>query len=271
LPDRPGQGVKFASVGSGSEGNALLISATSGTTTTHVMLDCGFGPRELSRRFARLEMSPDQLAGIVVTHEHSDHLGGVFQVARQYKVPVWLTHGSFESASKDEALGVDVHICRDGEALDIGDLEIRPYTVPHDAREPVQYTASDGRYKLGVLTDVGHSTQHLISALAGCDALLLEFNHDSEMLARSGYPAWLKSRISGPYGHLSNKSAAGILRDVDKTKLHTLIAAHLSQRNNTPELVRAAIEPEIAGEDIALFVADQQTGSDWIACDGRRG
>ncbi len=120
------------------------------------MLDCGFGPRELSRRFARLEMSPDQLAGIVVTHEHSDHLGGVFQVARQYKVPVWLTHGCFESASKDEALGVDVHICRDGEAFDVGDLEIRPYTVPHDAREPVQYTASDGRYKLGVLTDVGH-------------------------------------------------------------------------------------------------------------------
>jgi phosphoribosyl 1,2-cyclic phosphodiesterase len=165
LPDRLGRGVKFASVGSGSEGNALLISATSGTTTTHVMLDCGFGPRELSRRFNRLDMSPDQLAGIVVTHEHSDHLGGVFQVARQYKVPVWLTHGSFESASKHEAVGVDVHICRDGEPFDVGDLEIRPYTVPHDAREPVQYTASDGRFKLGVLTDVGHATQHLISAL----------------------------------------------------------------------------------------------------------
>ena len=258
--------MKFASVGSGSEGNALLISATSGTTTTHVMLDCGFGPRELSRRFNRLDMSPDQLEGIGGTHEHSDHLGGVFQVARQFKIPVWLTHGSFESASKDEAVGVDVHICRDGEPFDVGDLEIRPYTVPHDALEPVQYTLSDGRSKLGVLTDVGHATRHLISALSGCDALLLEFNHDTQMLARSAYPTWLKSRISGPFGHLSNDAAAAILREIDKRRLHTLIAAHLSQRNNTPDLVRAAIEPEIVGTDIALLIADQQTGSDWISC-----
>ena len=177
-----------------------------------------------------------------------------------------MTHGSFESASPDEALGVEVHLCRDGHRFAIGDLEINPYTVPHDAREPVQYTISDGRHKLGVLTDVGHATQHLISALAGCHALLLEFNHDSEMLARSAYPAWLKSRISGPFGHLSNDAAAGILRELDKTHLHTLIAAHLSQRNNSPDLARAAIEPEIAETDIALWVADQHSGSEWINC-----
>jgi len=258
--------VRFASLGSGSEGNALLISASADTTATHIILDCGFGPRELNRRLSRLAMSAEQLAGIIVTHEHSDHLGGVFQVARQFKLPVWLTHGSFESASPDEALGVEVHLCRDGYRFAIGDLEINPYTVPHDAREPVQYTISDGRHKLGVLTDVGHATQHLISALAGCHALLLEFNHDSEMLARSAYPAWLKSRISGPFGHLSNDAAAGILRELDKTHLHTLIAAHLSQRNNSPDLARAAIEPEIAETDIALWVADQHSGSEWINC-----
>lgn len=258
--------MRFASLGSGSEGNALLISSTAGNSHTHIILDCGFGPRELTRRLARLELSPEQLAGIIVTHEHSDHLGGVFQVARQFKLPVWLTHGSFESAAKDEAIGVEVHLCRDGHTFALGDLAVHPYTVPHDAREPVQYTISDGRSKLGVLTDVGHATQHLIAALAACDALLLEFNHDAQMLARSAYPTWLKSRIAGPFGHLSNESAAGILREVDKTRLRTLVAAHLSQRNNTPALVRSVIEAEIAGMDIALQVADQHTGSDWINC-----
>lgn len=258
--------MRFASLGSGSEGNALLISSTAGNSHTHIILDCGFGPRELTRRLARLELSPEQLAGIIVTHEHSDHLGGVFQVARQFKLPVWLTHGSFESAAKDEAIGVEVHLCRDGHTFALGDLAVHPYTVPHDAREPVQYTISDGRSKLGVLTDVGHATQHLIAALAACDALLLEFNHDAQMLARSAYPTWLKSRIAGPFGHLSNESAAGILREVDKTRLRTLVAAHLSQRNNTPALVRSVIEPEIAGMDITLQVADQHTGSDWINC-----
>lgn len=258
--------MRFASLGSGSEGNALLISAASDRAATHIILDCGFGPRELNRRLSRLAMSAEQLAGIIVTHEHSDHLGGVFQVARQFKLPVWLTHGSLESASKDDVLGVEVHLCRDGHSFAIGDLEINPYTVPHDAREPVQYTISDGRCKLGVLTDVGHATQHLISALAGCDALLLEFNHDTDMLARSAYPAWLKSRIGGPFGHLSNQAAAEILRELDKTRLHTLIAAHLSQRNNSPDLARAAIEPEIAQMDIALWVADQHQGSDWFSC-----
>ena len=258
--------MRFASLGSGSEGNALLISSTAGNSHTHIILDCGFGPRELTRRLARLELSPEQVAGIIVTHEHSDHLGGVFQVARQFKLPVWLTHGSFESAAKDEALGVEVYLCRDGYTFALGDLAVHPYTVPHDAREPVQYTISDGRCKLGVLTDVGHATQHLISALAACDALLLEFNHDAQMLARSAYPTWLKSRIAGPFGHLSNEAAAGILREVDKTRLRTLVAAHLSQRNNSPALVRSVIEPEIAGMDIALQVADQHTGSDWISC-----
>jgi phosphoribosyl 1,2-cyclic phosphodiesterase len=258
--------MKFCSLGSGSEGNSLLISSTSGATTTCVMLDCGFGLKEATRRLSRAGLEPQQLSGIVVTHEHSDHIGGVFKLARRHAIPVWLTHGTFEGASRDEMAGVDIRICRDGEPVRIGDIEMTPYTVPHDAREPVQYLASDGRRKLGVLTDVGQSTPHLINALGGCDALLLEFNHDSEMLARSAYPAWLKSRISGSLGHLSNAAAAAILEALDKSRLRTLVAAHLSQKNNAPELARDAIDGVIVEGSMDVLVAGQEQGFDWISC-----
>ncbi len=258
--------MRFASLGSGSEGNSLLVAGADGSTQTCVMVDCGFGLKEAQRRLARLEVGPEQLAGILVTHEHSDHIGGVFKLARRFHIPVWLSHGTFEGAMRDEALGVDIRICRDGEPIAIGDLEITPYTVPHDAREPLQYLASDGLRKLGVLTDVGQSTPHLLAALDGCDALLLEFNHDSEMLASSAYPAWLKARIAGPLGHLSNDHSADILAGLDKSRLRKLVAAHLSQKNNTRALARTAIDAVIGGQGIDVMVAQQDEGFGWLDC-----
>lgn len=259
--------MKFASLGSGSEGNSLLISAASGTTQTHLMIDCGFGLKEAERRLARAGVAPQDLQGILVTHEHSDHVGGVFKLARRHKIPVWMSHGSFEGSPRDDMAGVDIRICRDGETIAIGDLQVTPYTVPHDAREPLQYVASDGRCKLGVLTDVGQTTPHLVAALAACDALLLEFNHDSEMLAQSAYPSWLKSRIAGPLGHLSNAHSAALLASLDRSKLKRLVAAHLSKKNNTPALALAAIAGVIGGEGVEVVVAAQEEGFDWLPCD----
>ncbi len=259
--------MKFASLGSGSEGNSLLISAASGTTHTYLMLDCGFGLKEAERRLARAGVAPQDLQGILVTHEHSDHVGGVFKLARRHKLPVWMSHGSFEGSPRDDMVGVDIRICRDGEAFAVGDLQVTPYTVPHDAREPLQYVASDGRSKLGVLTDVGQATPHLVAALAACDALLLEFNHDSEMLAQSAYPAWLKGRIAGPLGHLSNAHSAALLASLDRTKLKRLVAAHLSKKNNTPALALAAIAGVIGGDGVEVVVAAQDEGFDWLPCD----
>ena len=258
--------MRFSSLGSGSEGNSLLISSTSGTTSTHVMLDCGFALKEVERRLSRAAVEASQLTGIVVTHEHSDHIGGVFRLARRYSIPVWLSHGTFEAASRDEMAGVDIRICRDGESFAIGDIAMTPYTVPHDAREPVQYLASDGKRKLGVLTDIGRSTPHVISALNACDALLLEFNHDSDMLSHSAYPAWLKSRIAGPLGHLSNAASAELLAALDNSRLRTLVAAHLSQKNNTPQLARQAIESVIGTGGVEVLVAAQDQGFSWIDC-----
>ncbi len=258
--------MKFASLGSGSEGNALLISSgtASGRAGTHLMLDCGFVLRESERRLARLEVDPASLSGILVTHEHSDHVGGVFRLARRHRLPVWLSHGTWDAVRSD-AEGVDVRLCRDGESFVVGDLEVTPFTVPHDAREPLQYVATDGRRKLGVLTDIGQSTPHVIAALAACDALLLEFNHDSEMLANSAYPASLKSRIAGPMGHLSNAHAAALLAALDKQRLMTLVAAHLSKKNNTPALVSEAIR-EVLQEEVQVEIACQDTGFGWMDC-----
>lgn len=257
--------MKFASLGSGSEGNALLISARSGVAETRVMLDCGFGLKEAESRLARHQVDPRELSGIIVTHEHQDHVGGVFRLARRYKIPVWMTHGSYEAVRKD-AEGVTVHICRDAEPFVIGDLQIHPYTVPHDAREPVQYTATDGSYKLGVLTDVGHATPYLINALAGCDALLLEFNHDTDMLSQSVYPPWLKARIGGQLGHLSNRQSADILQSLDRSRLRCLVAGHLSQKNNSPVSVRAAIDDVFGDGELEVVIADQDAGFDWLRC-----
>lgn len=254
--------MKFASLGSGSEGNSLLISSRSLATT--VMLDCGFGLKETERRLQRLQMEPNALSGILVTHEHQDHVGGVFKLARRYGLPVWLSHGTWQAVSA-HADGADVRFCRDGETFAIGDLEITPYTVPHDAREPLQYVASDGDLRLGVLTDVGHPTAHLVASLGACDALLLEFNHDQQMLADSAYPASLKYRIGGPYGHLSNDHAAEILAEVDRSRLNKVVGAHLSKQNNTPALARSAIDA-VVESDVEVLIACQDAGFDWLSC-----
>lgn len=255
--------MKFASLGSGSEGNALLISSKSGTTRTTVMVDCGFAIRETERRLQRLGMTPADIAGILVTHEHQDHVGGVFKFARRHGIPVWLTYGTYRAIQKS-CEGVRIHFCRDGERVAIGDLELAPYTVPHDASEPVQYVADDGQFRLGVLTDAGRSTPHIIQTLGGCDGLLLECNHDRKMLANSAYPPSLRQRIGGAFGHLANDAAAEILSAIDQSRLKVVVGAHLSQQNNTAELARSALCSAADADRIRIMIACQDQGFDWL-------
>ncbi|MGB4346221.1 MAG: MBL fold metallo-hydrolase [Burkholderiaceae bacterium] len=256
--------MKFASLGSGSEGNALLVSAGTASPTI-VMVDCGFGLRETERRLARLGLEASALSAIVVTHEHGDHVGGVFKLARRYGLPVWMSYGTWK-AIENKAEGVDIRFCRDGTAFTVDQLEMLPYTVPHDAREPLQFVATDGVHRLGVLTDAGHPTPHLLAALHGCDAMLLECNHDRQLLADSPYPPSLKSRIGGPYGHLSNEHSAEILASLDRSRLNKVVCAHLSRQNNTPVLVREAVDAVVANEQVDVLIACQDEGFGWLDC-----
>lgn len=252
--------MKFASLGSGSEGNALLISDASNQTT--VMIDCGFGIKETEKRLSRLNKLPSDITAIVVTHEHKDHVGGVFKFARRHHIPVWLTSGTYQAVAHDTK-EVDIHLCRDSEELVFGALTVIPFTVPHDAREPVQYVVLEAQSKLGVLTDIGQSTPYVLERLQGCDALVLECNHDRDMLAHSSYPASVRMRIAGPFGHLSNEASADILQALDKSRLRTVIAAHISQRNNLSELAYQALAPILTDTSCELLIADQEEGFSW--------
>jgi len=254
--------VRFASLGSGSEGNGLVIEAGG----SRLLLDCGFSSRETTRRLARIGLEPTDLAGILVTHEHSDHVGGVFSFARRFELRVWITHGTLSMLRESDAeidASVELTFVHGENGFGVGDLHVLPFTVPHDAREPVQYVVSDGARRLGVLTDTGCSTPHIEEVLSGCDALVLEANHDSDMLQRGEYPPALKARIAGRYGHLDNTAAGGILAAIDRGRLQHVIAAHLSHKNNTPDLARAAFAAPLGCEEHWVAVASQDEGFDW--------
>ena len=256
--------MRFASLGSGSECNALLVEVQSGATTTRVLLDCGFSAKEVERRLGRLGSGVEGLDAILITHEHSDHIGSALTLARKWSIPLYMSWGTARAVGADEA-EVDLRVLWGDEAVAIGDLSVLPYTVPHDAREPLQYVMSDGASRLGVLTDVGTSTPHISAVLSGCDALVLECNHDLRMLAASRYPQSLKARIGGNHGHLNNEAAAEILASLDRSRLRHLVAAHLSQQNNSPELARAAMAGVLGTAATEVVVASQDDGFDWLS------
>lgn len=255
--------MRFASIGSGSDGNGLVVEAGSGTSSTRVLLDCGFSMREATRRLARLGLAPDDLNAILVTHEHKDHIGGTFSLARKYRLPVYMSWGTAQATGAADAK-IDLHVVEADERLAIGDIEARPFTVPHDAREPLQFTFSDGERLLGVLTDVGVGTTHISAILQRCDALILECNHDREMLRTGRYPAMLKARIGGTHGHLANDAAAAILSGLDQTALRHVVAAHLSAENNQAALAQQALGAALGSVARDVLVAGQEEGFDWL-------
>ena len=253
--------MRFSSLGSGSAGNCMVIEKAS----TRLLLDCGFGVSEIAKRLQKINLAPDQITGILVTHEHEDHAKGAFKLAAKYNIPVWLSHGSLKMCERylPENVKVNLNMIDSHTKFQIEHVEVTPYPVPHDAREPTQFIFSDGQHKLGVLTDAGSSTQHIEQVLSGCDALVLECNHDMHMLENGAYPYSLKKRVGSRLGHLDNISAASLLSRLDNTKLKHIIAAHLSAKNNTPDLAKKALSGALNCELDWVGIAAQDVGFAW--------
>ena len=253
--------MRFASLGSGSKGNCLVAEAAG----SRALIDCGLTPRETARRLGRLGLAPADIHGSLVKHEHDDHAGHAYAFAALHGIPVHLTHGTRRAQEEAgrSAEGVELRIIEGREAFAVGAIRVEPFTVPHDAREPVQFVLGDGARRLGVLTDLGASTAHVEAMLSGCDALVLETNHDLDLLWAGDYPKWLKERISGPFGHLDNGSSGRLLAALDRSRLKHVIAAHLSQQNNRAELARATLARALGCEEDWVGVATQEEGFGW--------
>ncbi|WP_309679514.1 MBL fold metallo-hydrolase [Polaromonas sp.] len=257
--------LKFKSLGSGSSGNATLVEATAGpgSTPVRLLVDCGLGIRQLALRLGEAGLQIEDLDAVFITHEHGDHIGCARTVALRYRIPVWMSQGTHAAIGSADFEGLLRTAC-DGAAIDLGGLQLTPFAVPHDAREPLQLSCTDGAVKLGVLTDLGHATAHVMAHLQSCHALLLECNHDLELLAGSAYPDFLKRRVGGQHGHLSNIAAAEIARALQHAGLRHLVAAHLSAHNNRPELAQEALSQVTHFDKHLIGVADARTGTPWL-------
>jgi phosphoribosyl 1,2-cyclic phosphodiesterase len=249
--------LRFASLGSGSKGNSTVVEAGD----TLIMIDCGFSLRETLKRLARLGIDPAQLDGILVTHEHTDHSSGVASLSKKFNVPVHLTHGTYASGRCDKAFEYRRFNCH--EDFSIGCMSVQPVAVPHDAREPCQFRLTHGSLSLGILTDLGSITPHVVSSYANCDGLLLEFNHDEQMLRDGAYPHQLKRRVGGDWGHLNNHQAARLLEQIDHANLRQLVVAHISEKNNSRELAELALGSVLPSMDRVTW-AEQGFGFDWL-------
>ncbi len=248
--------MQLASLGSGSKGNATLLRCAD----TCILIDCGFSLKQLQRRLQKLALEIDDIDAILLTHEHSDHGAGIERLRRRCDIPLWTSIGTARAMQLE-----NFHAISGGQAFALSeDLQAHAVTVPHDAAEPLQFvfTQSSSGRKLGILTDSGHITAHMRERYDGLHGLLLEFNYDEQMLASGPYPASLKRRVGGAHGHLSNHQSLQLLQQIDTSRLDCLIAAHISEKNNSPQIVEQLLMQH--NRDIQPIVATQQQGFDWV-------
>ncbi len=257
--------LRLRSLGSGSTGNATLVEA-SGLHRRRLLVDCGLGPQVLQARLARAGLEVSDIDALFITHEHHDHMAHAHRIAMRHRIPVWMSEGSWRAGGQAD-YGDLLRLCADDHPIDLGELEVTPMSVPHDAREPLQLRCSDGRHQIGILTDLGHIPEGLAEQLTHCQLLLLECNHDPELLRQSAYPEFLKRRIAGDLGHLSNEQASRLAAALRGGPLQHVVAAHLSRTSNRPELALQALQNAVTGW-AQVSVADAVTGTDWIGAEG---
>jgi len=257
--------MRFRNLGSGSGGNSTLVEASQGITTTRVLVDAGFSERELTRRLALAGCTAADVDAIFITHEHGDHVGRSVAFARRHRIPLITSRGTWRAIGCEDFDASLLSLVRSGEAIALGDLELHPFAVPHDAQEPLQLVLDDGAARLGIVTDLGCAPAAVAEALQGCHALLLECNHDEAMLRSGPYPPSLQRRILGTHGHLCNDAAAELLARCLHARLGAVVAAHLSEKNNSPALAREALSRVLNCRADDIRVAHPTLGFDWLA------
>ncbi len=249
--------MRFSSIGSGSKGNSTIIEYDD----TVILVDCGFSLKETEKRLSISGLAPSKINAILVTHEHSDHIRGVSSLAKKYKIPVMATAGTSKFLRNSSALNLT---CIDTQSdFHIENLTVTPVLVPHDAREPVQFIIRGGLLTFGILTDVGAITEHIIELYQCCDGLMIESNHDEDMLFNGSYPRSLKNRVGGNWGHLNNKQMLYFLKNIELEQLQELVIGHISENNNSVSLVKETIS-EISKQLSSVSYATQNEGFDWI-------
>ena len=232
--------MQFSVLGSGSRGNATMLAAGE----TCILIDAGFSGRELAARLEVVGRTPGQVSAIILTHEHGDHTRGAGVFARAHGTPLYMTAGTREACGRLLRGSESVHVYRPGYPVTVDELEVEPFITVHDAREPVAVAVNHPAtaLRVGIATDMGRPGAQTKHALAGCDALVIESNHDREMLWAAAYPTAVKSRIASSHGHLSNQAAAGLALELLGPRLSVVVLAHLSEETNTPALARSVME-----------------------------
>ena len=252
--------MKLCLLASGSSGNAIYVEAGA----TKMLIDAGLTGKQVEVRLRAIGVDACDLQGIAISHEHSDHIRGAGVLARRYHLPVWMTQGTLD-ASKDIFRGGErVRVFESRSAFSVGDLHFQPFALSHDAADPVNFAVSNGASLVGIVTDTGRVTQLVYQRLRGSDLVVIEANHDREMLMNGRYPWSLKQRISSNHGHLPNYRTAETLCRLAEDGLQQAVLAHLSEENNRPDLAeetcRAGLD-ERGVRDFALTVAGRERPS----------
>lgn len=237
--------MRMCSIASGSSGNCIYV----GSDTTHLLLDVGISGKRIESGLEQLEITGKDIDGIMITHEHADHIQGLGIMARRYGIPIYATKGTIEAIKGISTLGkIDeslFHVVKADERFTIKDLIVNPMTISHDAADPVAYRVQYGKEKVAVCTDIGYYNEYTVESLKNMDAILLEANHDVNMLQVGPYPYPLKRRILGDRGHLSNENSGKLLSDILHDGLKHIFLGHLSKENNLPELAYETVRMEI--------------------------
>ena len=237
---------------SGSKGNAIYVS----DGRTAILVDAGLSGREIERRLQSRGLRAEDLSALVLSHEHADHVQGVGVLSRRFRLPVYITRRTAAAAYRLGNVSKTVYFeC--GESFQIADLNIHPFALSHDAEDPAGFCIHSNGLKLGIVTDLGVVTSMVREHLKGCHALVLEANHDDDMLLNGPYPWPLKQRIRSRMGHLSNNDSSSLLSDILHDRLKHVILAHLSETNNTPEKALRSFAPSLTGSRTQLHVARQ--------------